>query len=107
VVWEYDCTTCHLWLTIENQFLGNREQRTLHLDAFFRTFVQGDLSVSEYCHKFKTMASGLADLGSPVEDRILVLNILQACGLHYSALLAIPELSQSSGRPATGGDPHG
>jgi hypothetical protein len=32
--------------------------------------------VSEYCRKFKTMADGLADLGSPVEDWILVPNIL-------------------------------
>jgi hypothetical protein len=63
---------------------------------------------------FKAMADGLADLGSPVEDRILVLNILRGLnqrfehvGLHYSALLAIPELSQSLGRPGTGGDPRG
>jgi hypothetical protein len=25
VVWECSCTAHHLWLTIENQFLGNRE----------------------------------------------------------------------------------
>jgi hypothetical protein len=66
----------HLWLTIENQFLGNCEQHTLHFDAAIRIFVQGDLSVSEYYRKFKTMADGLANLGSPVEDRILILNIL-------------------------------
>jgi hypothetical protein len=77
VVRERGCTARHLWLTIENQFLGNREQRTLHLDAAFRTFIQGDLSVNEYCRKFKAMANGLADLGASVEDRILVLNILQ------------------------------
>jgi hypothetical protein len=76
VVWERGCTARHLWLAIENQFLGNREQRTLHLDAAFRNFVQGDLSVSEYCRKFKTMADGLADLGSPIKNQILVLNIL-------------------------------
>jgi hypothetical protein len=64
VVRERGYTSCHLWLAIENQFLGNREQHTLHLDATFCTFVQGDLSVSEYCHKFKTMADGLVDLGS-------------------------------------------
>jgi hypothetical protein len=67
----------HLWLTIENQFLGNREQRTFHLDAVFHTFVQDDLSINEYCHKFKAMADGLADLGTPAEDRILILNILR------------------------------
>jgi hypothetical protein len=61
-------TDLHLWLAIENQFLGNHEQRTLHLDAAFRTFIQGDLSVNEYCRKFKAMADGLAHLGAPVED---------------------------------------
>jgi hypothetical protein len=76
VVRERGCTARHLWLTIENQFLGNREQHTLHLNAAFRTFVQGDLSVNEYCRKFKATADGLADLGAPVEDRILVLNII-------------------------------
>jgi hypothetical protein len=74
---------CHLWLTIENQFLGNREQRTLHLDAAFRTFVQVDLSVNEYCRKFKAMPDGLADLGAPVEDRILVLNILRGLNQRF------------------------
>jgi hypothetical protein len=77
VVRERGATARHLWLAIENQFLGNREQRTLHLDAAFRNFVQGDLTVSEYCRKFKNMADALADLGSPVNDRILVLNILR------------------------------
>jgi hypothetical protein len=77
VVRERGCTTRHLCPAIENQFLDNHEQRTLHLDAAFRTFVQGDLSVNECYRKFKAMADGLADLGAPVEDRILVLNILR------------------------------
>jgi hypothetical protein len=51
VVRECGCTTRHLWLAIENQFLGNREQRTLHFNVVFRTFVQGDLLVNEYCRK--------------------------------------------------------
>jgi hypothetical protein len=67
------------WLAIEGQFLGNAEARALRLDATFHTFVQGELSVSEYCRKMKTMADSLGDLGCPVEDRALVLNVL--CGL--------------------------
>jgi hypothetical protein len=39
MVQERGCTAHHLWLTIENQFLGNREQHTLHLDVAFCTFV--------------------------------------------------------------------
>jgi hypothetical protein len=83
VVQERGCTARHLWLAIENQFLGNREQRTLHLDAVFRTFVQGDLSINEYCRKFKAMADDLADLGAPVEDWILVLNILKGLNQRF------------------------
>jgi hypothetical protein len=87
---EHGCTARHLWLAIENQFLGNREHRTLHQDAAFHTFVQGDLSVNEYYRKFKVMADGLADLGAPVDDRILILNILQGlnqCFEHVSSII--------------------
>jgi hypothetical protein len=80
---EHGCTTCHLWIAIENQLLGNREQRTLHLDAAFRTFVQVDLSVNEYCRKFKAMVDGLADLDASVEDRIIVLNILRGLNKRF------------------------
>jgi hypothetical protein len=83
VVWERGCTARHFWLAIENQFLGNREHRTLHLDAAFHTFVQGDLSVNEYCRKFKAMADGLADLDTLVDDRILALNILRGLNQRF------------------------
>jgi hypothetical protein len=89
VVREHGATARHLWLAIENQFLGTREQRTLHLDAAFRNFVQGDLTVSEYCRKFKNMADALADLRSPVDDQILVLNILRGLNPRFKHLSAI------------------
>jgi hypothetical protein len=89
VVRERGVTARHLWLTIENQFFGNREQHTLHLDAAFRNFVQGDLTVSEYCRKFKNMADALVDLGSPVDDWILVLNILRGLNPRFEHLGAI------------------
>jgi hypothetical protein len=75
--------TRHLCLTIKNQFLDNREYRTLHLDAAFCTFVQGDLSVNEYYRKFKVMADGLADLDAPVDDQIIVLNILRGLNQRF------------------------
>ena len=65
------------WLAIEAQFLGNRETHALHLDAQFRHFCQGDLSITDYCRKLKSMADDLADLGEPVTDRTLVLNVIR------------------------------
>jgi hypothetical protein len=90
VIRERGRPTCHLWLTLENKFLGNRETCTLHLDAAFHNFVQGDLSVTEYCRKLKGMADALADLRSPVDDRILVLDILRGlnqCFEHLGAII--------------------
>jgi hypothetical protein len=78
-----------VWLAIEGQFLGNAEARALRLDAAFRTFVQGDLSVSEYCRKMRTMADSLGDLGCPVEDRMLVLNVLRGLSDRYAHLRSL------------------
>jgi len=58
------------WLAIEAQFLGNKEARALHLDARFRMFVQGDL----------------ADLGEPVTDRTLVLNVLRGLNEKFASI---------------------
>jgi uncharacterized membrane protein YgcG len=89
VVREHGRPARHLWLTLENQFFDNRETRTLHLDAVFCNFVQGDLSVTEYCRKFKGMVDALADLGSPVDDWILILNILHGLNQRFEHLGAI------------------
>jgi hypothetical protein len=77
VIHERDgITTRAAWLEIEQQFLNNRESRAMLLDAEFRTISQGALSIDDYCHKMKNMANALADLGEPISDRTLVLNIL-------------------------------
>jgi hypothetical protein len=39
------------------------EQRALYLNATFWNFMQGDLSITDYCRKFKSMADALGDLG--------------------------------------------
>ena len=65
------------WLGIEQQFLNNRESHAMLLDAEFRTLSQGALSIDDYCRKMKGMADALADLGEPVHDHTLVLNILR------------------------------
>jgi hypothetical protein len=77
-------------LALEEQFLGNRDARALHLDAEFHQFSQGDLDVGEYCRQMKGLADSLRDLGEPVADRTMVLNLL--CGLspcygHLKALI--------------------
>jgi hypothetical protein len=63
-----NCTAQQLWVSLEEQFLGNREAHALHLDTQFWLFVQGDLSVDDYCRRMKRMADVLCHLGEHVED---------------------------------------
>ena len=86
IVRKRGSTAHQAWLAIEEQFLGNRETRALHLDAVFRTFVQGDLDVNDYCRKMKGMADALTDLGETVPDRTLVLNLLRGMNKRYDHL---------------------
>jgi hypothetical protein len=76
IVREPTETARQAWLVIEAQFLSNSESRVLQLDARFRAFKQGDLSVRDYCHRMKGMADDLRALGETVTDRHLVLNLL-------------------------------
>jgi hypothetical protein len=70
-------------------FLGNCQVRILHLDTAFCQLVQGDLFVTEYCRRMKTVADSLCDLGSPVTDETLVLNLLRGLSPRYAHLRAI------------------
>ena len=75
-----------IWLSIESQFLGNRTTRALYADQEFRAFSQGDLSVVDYCRCFKRMAEDLQDLGQPVTEATLVLNIIRGLNERFSTL---------------------
>jgi hypothetical protein len=86
IIRDQEDTGCQAWLALEEQFLGNRDARALHLDAQFHLFSQGDLSVHEYCRQMKGMADSLRDLGEPVADRTLVLNLLRGLSPRYGHL---------------------
>jgi hypothetical protein len=77
------------WLALEEQFLENQDARALHLDAQFHQFSQVDLDVGEYCRQMKGLADSLQDLGEPVADRTLVLNLLRGLSPRYGHLKAL------------------
>jgi hypothetical protein len=68
IVREPTKTACQAWLAIKTQFLDNSESRVLQLDARFRAFKQGDLSVCDYCCRMKGMADDLRALGETVTE---------------------------------------
>ncbi|XP_062221364.1 uncharacterized protein LOC133920808 [Phragmites australis] len=82
-------TSREVWLALEAMFVGNKETRTMILDTEFRTLVQGDLTISDYCRKLKTMADQLGSLGEPVLDRTLVLATLRGLNERFTHMAAL------------------
>jgi hypothetical protein len=82
-------TARHAWLAVESHFLGNREARSIHLETRFRNFVQGDLSVTDYCRRLKKMADDLTALGEVITDRTLVLNVIRGLNERFSHVGAL------------------
>jgi hypothetical protein len=95
IVREPTETARQAWLAIEAQFLGNSESRVLQLDARFRAFKQGDLSIHGYCRRMKGMADDLRALGETVTDRHLVLNLLQGLNNRFDHMKIFIKRSQS------------
>ncbi|XP_062192504.1 uncharacterized protein LOC133896000 [Phragmites australis] len=92
IIMDHDVTVRDVWQALEGQFIGNRETRALHLDAEFRTFVQGDLTISDYCRRLKSMADALGTLGTlsePVPDRTLILAVLRSLNKKFGYMAAL------------------
>jgi hypothetical protein len=89
ITWQRGHTARDARLGLENHFLGNRETRALHIDATFRSFMQGDLSVNDYYQKMKGFADSLVNLSVDITDRVLVLNVLRGLNKNFKHLPAI------------------
>jgi hypothetical protein len=89
VVRQRGHTARDAWLALESHFLDNRETRALHINATFWSFIQGDLSVNDYCRKMKGFADSLADLGVDVTDRVLMLKVLRGLNKNFEHLRTI------------------
>lgn len=72
------------WVSLEVQFLSNWEAHTLHLDIVFCLFSQG--SVIENCCPIKGMEDSMWEIGEPVSDRMLILNLPRCLSWRYDHL---------------------
>ncbi|KAK1648574.1 hypothetical protein QYE76_066379 [Lolium multiflorum] len=82
-------TAFDAYVLIRNLFLDNQMTRAVHLEAEFRALVQGDLSVTAYCHRLKALSDALRDVGQPVTDQTLVLTCLRGLNPRFSDLTSL------------------
>jgi hypothetical protein len=78
-----DPTARTAWQYLEDEFLGQRESRALLLEAEFRSFKQGDLSITDYSRRLETMAAALKESADPVGDKQLVLTFLRGLSAKF------------------------
>ena len=74
---------------IRNLFLDNPMTRAVYLEAEFRAITQGELSITAYCHRLKTLSDALRDVGQPVSDQTLVLNCLRGLSPRFADITTL------------------
>ncbi|KAF8651260.1 hypothetical protein HU200_063510 [Digitaria exilis] len=88
-----DDTAYNAWTSIGSQFLDNVVQRTVQALQTLHALHQGNMTVTEFCNKLKALADMLRDVGSPLTDQELVINLLS--GLNEKFANCIPTISAS------------
>lgn len=84
-IMEADPTAHKLWAGIAARFRANRAPRAIFLSQAFMTLTQGDLSVEAYGQEMKKAADRLRDVGRPVDDTMMVLNLLRGSNPRFSS----------------------
>jgi hypothetical protein len=93
-------TASALWTAIGGVFQANKAPRAIFLNHEFHSPTQGDLSIDAYCVRMKEKADELRDVGQPVYESNLVLNLLRGLIEAYSASpITSPDSSPSPSPP--------
>jgi hypothetical protein len=79
-------TVSALWTAISGVFQANKPPHAIFLNHEFHSLTQGDLSIDAYCVRMKEKAGELCDVGQPVSEPNLVLNLLRGLNEVYSGV---------------------
>uniref|UniRef100_A0ACD5ZM94 Uncharacterized protein n=1 Tax=Avena sativa TaxID=4498 RepID=A0ACD5ZM94_AVESA len=89
IIMSRDQTAYEAYALIRNLFLDNQLTRAVYLEAEFRALVQGDLTITAYCHKLKALSDALRDVGQPVNDQTLVLTCLRGLNPRFADITTL------------------
>ena len=80
-----DPLAVELWNSINGLFNDHKINRQLHLTAELGEVSMGELSMTDYLTKVKSLADGLADLDAPVKDAEMVIHCLNGLSEQYES----------------------
>jgi hypothetical protein len=82
-------TAFKAYTLILNLFLDNQLTRAIYLEAEFRALVQGDLTITAFCHHLKSLTDALCDIRQPVTDQTMVLMGLHGLNPRFSDITTL------------------
>ncbi|XP_022014428.1 uncharacterized protein LOC110913920 [Helianthus annuus] len=83
-------TAYEAWTALQNQFNDNKTTRAIFLgQEFAHLGLDGFSSLSEYCQRAKHLADQLKAVGSPVDDKMLVIKILTGRTEQYDSISTV------------------
>ncbi|CAA7028136.1 unnamed protein product [Microthlaspi erraticum] len=88
-VLKAQCSARELWQTLENLFRDNKEARAIQLENELRNLTIGDLPVHDYCQKLKKISDTLANVDSPVTERVLVIHLLNGLSSKFDNIINV------------------
>ncbi|KAL4578454.1 hypothetical protein LXL04_014577 [Taraxacum kok-saghyz] len=74
---------------IVDLFHENKENKAMELDDELHNIVVGDSTVMDYCNKIKSISDLLTNIGSPVNERNLVINALNGLSPKFAHIATI------------------
>ncbi|KAI3700665.1 hypothetical protein L2E82_45302 [Cichorium intybus] len=83
-------TASQAWTALENIFQDNQSTRAVYLDSkFVSTRLDQHPNISSYCQAMKMLADQLANVGNPVSNQRLVLQVIAGLNESYEGLAMI------------------
>ncbi|PWA57514.1 myb-like protein P [Artemisia annua] len=78
-----------LWDHLQGLFHDNKDARAINLDNELRSIKIGNMSINDYCTKIKSMADRLQNLGSPVNEKNLVIYAVNGLDSRFTTIVKI------------------
>uniref|UniRef100_A0ACD5T832 Uncharacterized protein n=1 Tax=Avena sativa TaxID=4498 RepID=A0ACD5T832_AVESA len=89
LILDPDSTAFVAWERLHTFFYDNREGHAMHLNMELRDTRRGDLPVDEYCRRLKYIADQLDEVGAPISDRALTMQMIDGLGSKFKMQTAI------------------
>uniref|UniRef100_A0A803NKT0 Integrase catalytic domain-containing protein n=1 Tax=Cannabis sativa TaxID=3483 RepID=A0A803NKT0_CANSA len=81
-------TSNSVWRALEQKFASQSKARLLQLKSQLTNLQKGNMSISDYVDKIKSICDSLAIAGHPVHDFDLVLHLLNGLGPEFDSVIS-------------------